>query len=253
MTYAQHANALRLFSLTLFASAALVACGGGDSDSDDDGGTAPTLVTTTVMDGLIGNALVCADVNNNDSCDGSEPQARTDANGKAVLNVSGLTMASVRLLAVVGTDAVDADFGAITQAYTLKTPGAEASVISPLTTLVQARMDAGDSLDAAKSTVKAQLGGISPTDNFVKNRATNAEDFRAGLVARMALLKVVNGTSSWSTVVNQLVQINSDSSAAAAECAAMNTACDAKLKVLTGVSSTPTPTPTPTPDRKSVV
>ena len=120
---------LTLCSLTCIAAAALTACGGGGGsdnenadDDDDHNSNASAFITTTVMDGLLSNALVCVDVNANGLCDVNEPQARSASNGTAVLNVSGLNLASMRLLAVVGTDAVDADFGRVTQAYTLQTP-----------------------------------------------------------------------------------------------------------------------------------
>ncbi len=170
----KHTRKIGLFSLTLITTAALMACGGGgsggdtdDNDNDNDDGhspTTPVLITTTVMDGLLRNALVCADLNANGTCETNEPQARTASDGRAVLNVTGLNMASTRLLAVVGTDAIDADFGPVTQAYTLQTPGTESKVISPLTTLIRYRMDAtGESSAAAKFYVKERLGGGPPT------------------------------------------------------------------------------------------
>ena len=69
------------FTLGLIAAAVLTlsACGGGG-----DGGVAGTTpVTTTVMDGLIQNALVCVDANKNGVCDPTETQGRTDAKGRS--------------------------------------------------------------------------------------------------------------------------------------------------------------------------
>ncbi len=67
---------------------ALTACGGGSSTSPTSTGgatsnpsTPSTPVTVTVMDGLIRNAKVCVDSNNNNACDAGEIQGSTDANG----------------------------------------------------------------------------------------------------------------------------------------------------------------------------
>lgn len=256
MIHTKRARQLGLYSLTLLAAAALVACGGGGDggDDDDNRAVAPVLLTTTVMDGLLGNALVCADLNASGTCEANEPQARTAATGKAVLNVSGVNLATTRLLAVVGTDAVDADFGAVTQAYTLQTPGTEAKVISPLTTLLRVRMDTtGENVDTAKAYIKTQLGGISPEDDYVKDRATKPEDFRAGLVARWALLsaqfQAVNSVHNWPAVLGQLGQATTR--LAGVQCTSMNAACDDQLRAAavgaTPAAPTPAPTPAPAP------
>lgn len=244
------------YTLSLVAAAVLsvTACGGGgssDNENDDDNQASTQFITTTVMDGLLQNALVCADINNNKVCDANEPQARTDINGRANLNITGVNLGSTRLLAQVGQDAVDADFGAVTQAYNLATPGTEYAVISPLTTLVQARMDAtGENAPAAKDAIKSQLG-VSPHDNFVAERDTKAEKFRAGMLARWVLLSAqnqsLNGVNGWTTVLGQLGQAVNKMSAV--QCTAINLACDEKIRsAALGAIVTPvTPTTPVTP------
>jgi hypothetical protein len=188
----------------------LTACGGGGSSGSAGGtsggvgpntGVAMTAVTTTVMDGLIRNALVCVDSNNNGMCEAGETQGHTDANGKVTLEVPTANLSSTRLIAVVGTDATDADSGPVRTAYTMSTPPGQLSVISPLTTMVQTKMDQDQvSVQVAESYVKAQTGlNISMFDNFVAQRATSAEHKKAGDVARLLVLSTQKSKESGTT------------------------------------------------------
>ncbi|MDO8701319.1 MAG: hypothetical protein Q7J77_02730, partial [Undibacterium sp.] len=187
-------------ALSLIAAAVvtLTACGGGSSGSTAVSimpppvAVATTAVSTTVIDGLIKNALVCVDANNNGTCDAGETQARTDVNGKVTLQLSATELANARLIAMIGTDAVDADTGPVTTAYTLQTPAGRHSVISPLTTMVQTKMDTDKvSADAAEIHIKAQLGlSISVFDNFIALRSHNNEYKKAGEVARMLVVSI---------------------------------------------------------------
>ena len=127
----------------LLGTAVLVtACGGGGSDGDSSGPVAPAKVDvkTSVFDGPIGNALVCLDKNDNGARDAEEPSARSAADGSVTLAVLSGDVGKYPLLAVVGTDAVDAANGAVTQRFTLRTPADRAAAITPLTTLVAAQM-----------------------------------------------------------------------------------------------------------------
>ncbi len=132
---------MRLKPLSLALSGAalltLAACGGG-SDSEPEVITpAPTTnVPVKVIDGAIKNALVCLDKNANNACDADETQGRTDASGSVTLAVPDADVGKYRVIAVVGTDAVDADSGPVTVAYTMAAPSDQTAVVSPLTTLV---------------------------------------------------------------------------------------------------------------------
>ena len=108
--------------LVTAAVAALTACGGGGGGSPDKAPVATTPISTTVMDGLIQNALVCVDSNNNGQCEASEAQGRTDARGRVTLNMATADLASAHLIAKIGLDAVDSDTGPVKTAYTLQAP-----------------------------------------------------------------------------------------------------------------------------------
>jgi hypothetical protein len=139
------------FGLASLAAAALVACGGGG------GAGGPQTLTGLVIDGYIENALVCLDLNNNLVCDVSEPQAKTDKEGRYTLEYSG-SIAGVVVLAVVGVDATDSDLGKIEKPFNLFTPAERPEVITPLTTMVATeKITRGLTLDEAESSVRATL------------------------------------------------------------------------------------------------
>lgn len=181
---------------------ALTACGGGSSTSPTSTGgatsnpsTPSTPVTVTVMDGLIRNAKVCVDSNNNNACDAGEIQGSTDANGQVTLSIPTASLGAAKIIANVGTDAVDVDNGAVPTAFTMTAPatGGTTAVVSPLTTMVQTKMETDKvSLQDAINYVKAQTGltTASPMDNFIEKRASSAEHRKAGDVARLLVLSM---------------------------------------------------------------
>lgn len=170
------------------AALGLTACGGGDDEAP-----ANVQLTTTVVDGNLSNAKVCWDQNNNGVCDTGEPSTRSDANGQATLTIPTAQLATARLIAEVGTDAVDSDTGAVTHAYTLQAPAGRHAVLSPLTSLVQAKLAADPTLTLAEAedAVKAELGldtTVSPLVNFVEYRGQDPLYANAGLKARAWVL-----------------------------------------------------------------
>ena len=181
----------------LAAAAAISACGGGG----DDAPVTPPVVTPpvvtppaptttpvaiTVMDGLLQNALVCLDANKNGACDAGETQARTGANGQATLEVPNADVGKYPVVAVVGTDAIDADSGAVATAYLLKAPADRPAVVSPWSTLVQEQIATlGFSTAEAEKLVKSQAGlQVSPLSDYAAQRATDAGAATASRAAR---------------------------------------------------------------------
>ena len=181
-------------ALAVVASLALVvACGGGSGGggggttagggggTGGTPGTATTAVAVTVIDGALRNATVCLDKNLNGVCDTGEPSAKTDASGAASLQVDAADVGKYPVLAVVGTDAVDADNGPVTTAFVLKAPADKTSVVSPLTTLVQSQVEAtGASTATAEATIKAQIGlDVSLFQDFTKSTTTEGGTLNA--------------------------------------------------------------------------
>src|SRR6476620_5720209 len=155
--------------------------GGGGGGTGGTPGTATTAVAVTVVDGAIRNATVCLDKNLNGLCDTGEPSAKTDASGAASLQVDAADVGKYPVLAVVGTDAVDADNGPVTTAFVLKAPADKTSVVSPLTTLVQSQVEAtGASTATAEATIKAQIGlDVSLFQDFTKSTTTEGGTLNA--------------------------------------------------------------------------
>jgi hypothetical protein len=176
-------------ALSSVAVLGLAACGGGSGSASNPSPNATTAsVPVTVVDGAIKNATVCLDKNGNGACDSGEPAGKTDASGKVTLQVDNADLGKYPVIAVVGTDAVDADTGAVPVPFTLKAPADKTTVVSPLTTLVHAYVATnGGSSDAAAGVIKDQLGlANSPFDDFTKDSSSAGK--QAGTVARLVVV-----------------------------------------------------------------
>ena len=122
----------------------LAACGGGDG-SGGSGGVSTPLSGFVIDDYLVG-ATIFRDTNKNDSFDPGETTTTSNSNGS-------FTIAGDTSISLVVTGGVDINTG---KAFlgVLKAPS-DASVITPLTTLVQIMVDDGATLAAAISNVEA--------------------------------------------------------------------------------------------------
>ena len=177
-----------------FASATLLTiagCGGGGGDSPGGGGaiaSGTTSVPVTVIDGAIQNATVCLDINGNGICDSGEPSGKTDAAGNVTLQVLTADAGKYPILAVVKTDAIDADHGPVTVPFTMTAPADKPAVVSPLTTLVQTLIATTGATSAqAEASVKAQTGiNVSLFEDFTKS--SSADSVAAGTLARTVVL-----------------------------------------------------------------
>lgn len=192
------------------AVALLTACGGGGAGADVSAGASTVRLTTTVMDGLIENALVCADTNNNNLCEATETQGRTNKDGQVTLAMASAERATTHLIAIIGLDAVDADTGPVTTAYTLKTPAGKHDVISPLTHMVKTKIDTDrvsgitTSVDNAAAFVKAQTSlSVSVFDNFIAKRDSDDTYRKAGEVARMLVVSTQQSKEACKTSVSR--------------------------------------------------
>jgi hypothetical protein len=195
------------------AAALLYGCGGGGGTDTPAAPPAPapapapvvttTQVATRVIDGPIRNALVCLDVNANSACDANEPSARTNAAGDAALTVPNADVGKYSVIAVVGTDAVDVDFGAVTVPFVMKAPADKTAVVSPLTTLVQAHASStATTTEQAEAFVKAQTG-LSGSLLADYTAATDSAATAARLLARLAVITTQQQTTALAGVVGQ--------------------------------------------------
>ena len=170
-------------------AAVLGACGGGGSSTGTNQGnpvseTEEQSFAGKVIDGYIGNALVCLDLNNNLQCDSDEPSARTSSEpgdyGSYTFTTTATIPAGTQVLAEVGIDAVDEDRGPVAKPYNLLAPSDEPGTVTPLTTLVsQEILNSGKTLTSAEAeeSVKTNLGFSEDTalleNDFVADEDTS--------------------------------------------------------------------------------
>lgn len=177
---------------------ALAACGGGGGGG---GGGFPFVgvappppapappaaqkLEVKVVDGVLRNANVFLDKNNNGLLDSGEPSGRTDTAGKVTLEIDAADAGKYPVVALVGTDAVDAELGPVKTAYVLKAPADKPGLVSPLTTLVHyLGTGAGATSAEAEANLRAQLGlGGSLFDDYTANGDLLSATTAATLVA----------------------------------------------------------------------
>lgn len=166
-------------------SAVVAGCGGGG------GSSGPIALTGKVIDGYIGGATVCLDVNSNLRCDAGEPTATSAADGSYSLTYEG-SVDGMQILAVVEPGAVDSELGAITKAFDLLAPAENASVVTPLTTLVANEMlNRGVDAEEAQRAIKAQFnfeGDLLGRD-FIAANDTDTLQVAQVVAASMAAVK----------------------------------------------------------------
>lgn len=205
---------------SLFGSAALLSACGGNSDSPDEPIVLPAATVSQavmVVDGPIKGALVCLDKNNNGACDADETQGSTAADGSVTLQMPSADAGKYPVLALVGTDAVDAVNGPVTTAFVLKAPADQPAVVSPLTTLVVAQLDAagGSSADAERA-LKDKLG-ISSSLFADFSKQSDAASQHAATVARLLVLTTQQQTRDTQGAVDSTGKLLSGADLAAAQ------------------------------------
>lgn len=191
---------LVLFSL-------LAACGGGGG-GPAGGSPSTTNFSGVAVDGYLYRARAFLDLNGNGQHDNGEPTATTDANGGFTLSATQdqINSHSVVVIAIAGTT-IDQDDPStpLSLGMTLVAPAGNPSVVSPLTTLVSAKMAGGLSLADAKSAVQTELGlpNIDVMKNFVAEKATNAlyANVHKVAVSVAEVLKNIEAQSSGNTTL----------------------------------------------------
>ncbi len=220
----QTSHSLRALTASLVAVFGLAACGGSGDKADMPAGDGPAgispspptvAVPVRVIDGPLRNATVCVDANSNGRCEAGELQGRTDADGRVTLQVPTAELNRFPIVAVVGTDAVDADSGPVTSPYTLSAPADRPSVVTPLTTLVQQVVaSTGATTDAAAATIQSGLGLTgSPLVDFTT--VSGAEGTQSAVAARLLVRAQQDAATALASAVGQPVPGSSTAVSAA--------------------------------------
>lgn len=181
----RNAKQPRLFPTTFISlaisAAVLVACGGGASEDPATDPLASSRVdlAVSVVDGPIQNAQVCLDRNDDGGCDEGEPQGRTDGSGQVVLAIDAVDRGKYPVLALIGTDAIDKDSGAVATAYRMVAPAEHPGLVSPLTTMVVAQAAvAGAGLTAANVGLAVALSRPEAADTSTPAAGARLDQFR---------------------------------------------------------------------------
>jgi len=165
--------------LIVIAVIGVSSCGGGSNSVIDESSSSISSYRGVAIDGYLSLATVCLDLNDNGSCDANEPSATTDSTGSFTIYATQdqINSHSVIGKAIAGkTIDLDSPGAAITGDMTLTVPTGKHSVVSPLTTLVQAKVEAGQTLAASITAVQTELGltTIDPMKNYVSEKVTNS-------------------------------------------------------------------------------
>ncbi|MBD3610716.1 MAG: hypothetical protein HUJ30_09225, partial [Gammaproteobacteria bacterium] len=154
-----------MHTLTKIGTVALLATvftGCSETTTPEDGPGVATRVTLSgaVADGYISGATVCLDINENKKCDADEPSATTDVNGNYSFEATSDVANGYPIVAVVPAGATDADRpGETLQPFVLTAPAGKPEFVSPLTTMVQSKIETEKvSATEAEDAIKATLG-----------------------------------------------------------------------------------------------
>lgn len=175
-------------TLALASGLALTACGGG--------GTTGTEIGGRVMDGYISGAKVCLDANNNRKCDAGEPMASTSSGGRFTFFVPESTVMGQATLVVevpVGAIDEDAPTSPVATAYKMRGLANKSSIVSPLTTAVQAYIDSGKTLAEANVAVVSDLALSGSPD--LSSDYVSAQQVRLHNVAKLLAAVLQNNPS----------------------------------------------------------
>lgn len=203
-------------------SAAAIGGGGSGSSTPDSSGAAVSVggtsapvsnlvaVKGTVMDGYLKKATVFLDLNDNGTYDAGEPTALTDEIGAYSFNASPADITAHAVIAVATpgvTVDMDSPTSTVSSKYTLTSPPGRNSVISPITTLVAAKINTGMTAAAAEAAVKGDLGlpTIDVYKNYIDAKKTEAsyQQLHNLAAATAELLKYVEGTSGTNSSMSQ--------------------------------------------------
>ena len=169
-------RALRVALLPTLLAGLLAACGGGGITGQE--------LTGKVMDGYIKGAVVCLDVNANGVCNSDEPQAETTTGGVYSLDVpADAELGGTNLLVEVPVGAIDEDTPdtPIATAYKMRGVASAEAVVSPLTTVLAAHLDNGET--EADALTAMGLTGVDLKADYVATGNTKVHNV-AKLLAR---------------------------------------------------------------------
>jgi hypothetical protein len=177
-----------ILSLAAVVALSTVGCSSGGGSDD----VAATTTSGVGIDGILSGSKVCIDVNANSVCDAGEDSTTTNGDGEFTL-----TSTQKGTLLLVGGN----DIGTgLPFTGSLKAP-AGSTVITPLTSALQAMVENGSSAADAETSLKKALG-IDPDvvlttfDPLKEISGTNADKAKDVLVAQAQLQTIVHAAAA---------------------------------------------------------
>jgi hypothetical protein len=170
-------------ALATLTAAALVACGGGGG-GNPAATQSVTLVSGKAMDGYLEKATVFLDLNDNGIFDAGEPYSETGSDGSYTFNVTPNELATQHAIVAIAKAGVTIDKDnpntTISSSYSLTAPVGKTETLSPITTLIAARVSAGLSTSAAEAAVTSDLGftandGINLYKDYITEKLSNPD------------------------------------------------------------------------------
>ncbi len=164
--------------------------GGGGSSSSDTAAVNPSAISGTVADGYLEDAMVCLDYDLDGLCTEADPYVMSTTNGAYtipadVLKAFGIADPSlypIIVKTIPGTTR-DLDTGILDKEVVLKAPAGKPEFVSPITTMVQKKIETAKAAgvtktpDEAAEDVKGDLQmDVNPFDNYVAKKADDTLD-----------------------------------------------------------------------------
>ncbi len=174
-------NQVKFKFLTIFLTVFSASCGGGGGGGTV-ASTTVTILSGKAMDGYLEKATVFLDLNDNGIFDAGEPSTETSSDGSYRLEVSpsGLETQHAIFAIIKAGVTIDKDNPntTVSSSYTLSAPVGKTETLSPITTLIAARVSSGLSVSAAESSVISDLGftandSIDLYKDYVNAKKTN--------------------------------------------------------------------------------
>ena len=186
---------------------------GGNPSVDNRPATDNTLSLEGVAaDGYLVGATVCLDLNSNLSCDSAEPSATTGAGGVFSIDATQAQIDSNSLVLVASpSTTTDEDTDAAVAGDFVLTAPAGSTFISPITTLVQARIRDGETAAAAASAVESELGISDYAADYIaaNDDATHrvAQALTRIQIDAVAEFNAVGDGSGLGNILNAMVEV----------------------------------------------
>ncbi len=205
----------RLTQTTVLCAAILSASCSSSGGGNNGGGDTVSKTGSVLADGYLAFATVCLDTTGDKSCADEDTSVKTDTDSSGSFTLSALLeqYAEYTLVAEAEAGTAKEDGNEITSDLVLSSPAGETDVISPLTTLVEAYLEANSTLssDEAEDSILEDLEvtdeSVSIFDDYIAQLTALSSGKPLGAIAVGA--QDNSGKSADYTLLRQVSQVAS--------------------------------------------